>query len=116
LTTKREDDIPFPRSAILTVILSLTSNPLELEVSSPKLLLGLESMDMRHVDNGTSDVAAVGVDGAIDVDESPVFELGTVVPEWDGAIWVSNDGLGGFEGCGFDFLSNPLESIDIFDK
>ena len=23
---------------------------------------------------------------------------------------------GGFEGCGFDFLSNPFESIDMFDK
>lgn len=26
------------------------------------------------------------------------------------SIWVSNDGLGGFEWCGFACLSNPLES------
>jgi hypothetical protein len=73
-------------------------------------------MDMTEVDNGTSDVAAVEADGAIDVDEGPVFELDTVPPECDGAIWVSNDGPGGFEGCGFPFLSNPFESIDMLDK
>jgi hypothetical protein len=64
----------------------------------------------------TFDVAAVEVDGTIDVDKGPVFELGTVAPEWDGAIWVSNDGPGEFKGCGFDFLLNPLELIDMFDK
>jgi hypothetical protein len=110
------DDIPYPRSAILTVILSLPSNTLELEVSSPKLWLGLESMDMTEVDNGTSDVAAVEADGAIDINEGPVFELDTVPPECDGAIWVSNDGPGGFEGYGLAFLSNRFESIDVFDK
>ena len=68
------------------------------------------------MDNGTSDVAAVEVDGATDFDEGPVFEVDTVAPEWDGAIWVSNDGPGGFEGYGSNFLSNPFESIDMFDK
>ena len=86
MTTTCEDDIPFLRSAILTVILSLPSNTLELEVSSPKLLLGFELMDMMEVDNGTSDVAAAEVDGAIDVDKGPVFELDTVAPECNGAI------------------------------
>ena len=80
LMTSCEDDILFPRSAILTVILSLHSNTPELEVSSPKLLLGFELMDMIEVDNGTSDVAAAEVDGAIDVDKGPVFELNTVAP------------------------------------
>jgi len=62
-------------------------------------------------------VAVVEADGAIDVDESPVFELDTIAPECDGAIWVCNDGPGGFEGWGFAFLSNPLESIDdVFAK
>src|ERR1700691_5073837 len=46
----------------------------------------------------------------------PVFELDIVAPECDGAIWVSNDGPGGFERGGFAFLSNSLESIDMFDK
>ena len=78
-----DNDMPFPRSAILTVILSFPSNILELEVSSPKLWLRLESMDMTEVDNGTSDVAAVEADGAIDVNEGPVFELDTVAPECD---------------------------------
>ena len=64
------DDIPFLRSMILTVILLLPSNPLEPKVSSPKLLLELESMDMRDVDNGTYDVA-VEADGAIDIEEAP---------------------------------------------
>ena len=73
-------------------------------------------MDMTEVDNGTSDVAAVEADGAIDVNEGPVFELDTVPPECDGAIWVSNDGPGGFKGRGFAFLSKPFESIDMFDK
>jgi hypothetical protein len=54
---------------------------------------------MRDVDNGTSDVAAVEADGAVDVDEGPVFELDTVAPEWDGAIWVSDDGPGGSRGA-----------------
>jgi hypothetical protein len=98
LTSKREDDMPFPRSAILTVIPSLTSNPLELEVSSPKLLLGLESTNVRDVDKGTSDVAVVEADGVIEVEEGPVFELDTVATECDGTIWVSNDDPGGFEG------------------
>jgi len=85
------------------VILSLTSNPLELEVLSLKLWLGLESMDMTDVDNGTSDVAAVEADDGINVDEGPVFELDTVAPECDGDIWVSNDGPSSFEGRGFAF-------------
>ena len=76
----------------------------------------MESMDITEVDNGTSDVAAVEADGAIHVNEGPVFELDTVAPECDGAIWVSDDGPGGFEGCDFAFLSNPFESIDMFDK
>jgi hypothetical protein len=71
---------------------------------------------MTEVDNGTSDVAAVEADSAIDVNEGPVFELDNVPPECDGAIWVSNDGPGGFEGRGFACLSNPFESIDMFDK
>jgi hypothetical protein len=70
----------------LAVILSLPSNTLALEVSSPKLWLGLESMDMTDVDNGMSDVAAVEADGTIDVNEDPVFELDTIPPECDGAI------------------------------
>jgi hypothetical protein len=37
-------------------------------------------MDMRDVDNGMCDVAPVEVDGAIDVDEGPVFDLDTVAP------------------------------------
>jgi hypothetical protein len=61
-------------------------------------------------------VAAVEADGAIDVNEGPVFELDTVPPEWDGAIWVSNDSPGGLEGRGIAFLSKPFESIDMFDK
>jgi hypothetical protein len=69
-------------------------------------------MDMMEVDNGTSDVA----DGTIDVDEGLIFELDLVAPECNGAIWVSCDGLRAFEGCGFTFLSNPFESIDMFDK
>ena len=110
------NDIPFPRSAILRVILLFPPNMLELEVSSPILWLGLESMDMTEVDNGTSDMAAVEGDGAINVNDGPVFELDTVPPECDGAIWVSDDGPGGFEGRGFAFLSKPFESIDMFDK
>jgi hypothetical protein len=73
-------------------------------------------MDMIKVDNGTSDVAAVEADGAIHINEGPVFELDTIAPECDCAIWVSNGGPGGFEGCGFAFLSKPFESIDMFDK
>ena len=63
------------------VILSLPSNTLELEVSSPKLLLGFELMDMTKVDNGTSDVAAAKADGTIDVDEGLIFKLDLVAPE-----------------------------------
>ena len=44
---------------------------------------------MRDVDNGTSDVAAVEADGAIDIEEGPVFELDTAAPECNGAICVS---------------------------
>jgi hypothetical protein len=73
-------------------------------------------MDMTEVDRGMSNVAAVEADGSIEVDEGPVFELDTIAPERDGAIWVSNDGPGGFEECGFAFLSNPFESIDMFDE
>jgi hypothetical protein len=54
---------------------------------------------MTDVDNGTSDVAAVEADGAIDVNEGPVFELDTVPPECDGAIWVSYDGPGDSKGA-----------------
>jgi hypothetical protein len=42
---------------------------------------------MTDADNGTSDVAAVEVDGSINIDEG-LFELDTVAPECDGAIWV----------------------------
>lgn len=68
------------------------------------------------MDNGTSDVAAVEVDGATNVDEGLVFKQDTVALEWDGAIWVSNDGPGGFEGYSFNFFSNLFELIDMFDK
>jgi hypothetical protein len=53
----------------MSVILSSPSNLLELKVSSPTLLVGLESMDLTNVDNGTSDVAAIEADGGIDVDK-----------------------------------------------
>ena len=43
-------------------------------------------------------------------------ELDTIAPESDGAIWASNDRLGSFEGCGFAFLTNLFESIDVFQK
>jgi hypothetical protein len=76
--TTCKDDIPFPRSAILRIIHSLPSNPLELEVSSSKLSPGLESMGMTK--NGTYDVAAVAADGRINVDSGSVFELDTVTP------------------------------------
>jgi hypothetical protein len=83
--TTCKDDIPFPRSAILRIIHSLPSNPLELEVSSSKLLPGLESMGMTE--NGTYDVAAaVEADGRINVDSGSVFELDTVTPGCDGAM------------------------------
>jgi hypothetical protein len=62
----------------------LTSNPLELEVSSPKLLPGLESMGMTE--NNTYDVAAVEADGRINVDSGSVFELDTVTPGCDGTM------------------------------
>jgi hypothetical protein len=104
-------DIPFPRSAILTVILSFPSNTLELDVSSPRLWLGFESMDITDVDNGTSEVAAVDSEGGIDI--AAVEPVPVVC---DGAICVNSDGPGGFEGCGFVILSNPFESIDMFDK
>jgi hypothetical protein len=57
------------------MIHDLDSNPLLTLQSArtqsliPKLLLGLESMDMTDVNNGTSDVAAVEADGAIKVEE-----------------------------------------------
>jgi hypothetical protein len=72
-----EDDIPFPRSVILPIILSLPSNTLELEVSSLKLLLGLESTDMREVDSDICIVAAVEADGGIDVNERTGFKPDT---------------------------------------
>jgi hypothetical protein len=80
--TTCKDDILFPRSAILRIIHSLPSNPLELEVSSSKLLPGLVSMGMTK--NGTYDVAAVEADGRINVDSGSVFELDT--PGCDGAM------------------------------
>ena len=49
---------------------------------------------MTEVDNGMSDVAAIVVDG---IHKSLVFKLATLAPECDSAIWVSNDGLGGFK-------------------
>jgi hypothetical protein len=82
--TTCKDDIPFPRSVILRIIHSLPSNPLELEVSSSKLLPGLESMGMAE--NGMYDVAAVEADGRINVDSGSVFELDTVTPGCDGAM------------------------------
>jgi len=66
------------------MIHSLPSNPLELEVSSSKLLPGLELMGM--MENGTYDVAAVEADGRINVDSGSVFELDTVTPGCDGAM------------------------------
>jgi hypothetical protein len=69
-----------------------------------------------EVDNGMSEVAPVDSDGAIDVDEGAAVELAMVVPVCDGAICVSKEGPGGFAGRGFDFLSNPFESIDMFDN
>jgi len=107
-------NIPFPRSAILTVIHSFPSNKLELDVSAPKLWLGFESTDMMDVDNSMSEVTPVDSDGAIDDDEVAMVDV--VVPECDGAICcVSSEGPGGFEGRGL-VLSNPCESIDIFDN
>ena len=82
--TTCKDDIPFPRSVILRIIYSLPSNPLELEVSSSKLLQGLESMGMTE--NGTYDVAAVEADSRINVDSGSVFELDTVIAGCDGAM------------------------------
>ena len=51
---------------------------------------------MTEVDNGMFDVTAVEADGT---DKGLVLKLDTVAPECDGAIWVSNDGSGGFEGA-----------------
>jgi hypothetical protein len=83
--TTCKDDIPFPRSMILRIIHLLPSNPLELEVSSLKLLPGLESMGMTE--NGTYDVAAaVEADGRINVDSGSIFKLDTVTPGCDGAM------------------------------
>jgi hypothetical protein len=59
------------------------------------------------MDNGMSDVAGVKVDCAINM---PGIRADTVALECNGTIWLSNDGLGRFEGCGFAFLSN------VFDK
>lgn len=68
---------------------------------------------MTEMDNGMFDVTVVEADGT---DEGLVLKLDTIAPEYDCAIWVSNDGSGGLEGCSFVFLSNPLESIDMSDK
>ena len=67
---------------------------------------------MTDADNGTSDVAAVEVDGSINIDEGLGFELDTVAPECDDAIWVSDNGPGNFEGCDFVLSLNrrPLHS------
>jgi hypothetical protein len=69
---------------ILRIIHSLPSNPLELKVSSQKLLPGLESMGM--MENGTYGVAAVEVGGHINVDSGSIFELDAVTPGCDGAM------------------------------
>jgi|SRR5882762_10189383 len=73
-------NIPFPRSAILTVIRSFPSNKLELEVSSPKLWLGFESTD---IDNG------VVSDTDTDTDTPLVVLVEEVDIEKEGAVvWV----------------------------
>jgi hypothetical protein len=77
-------DNMFPRSAILIIVHSLPSNPLELEVSSLKFLPGLESMGMTE--KNRYDVAAVEADGHISDDSGSIFELNTVTPRCDGAI------------------------------
>jgi hypothetical protein len=70
---------------------------------------------MMDVDNGMSEVVPVSSDGAIDDDEVAMVDV--VVPVCDGAICcVRSEGPGGFEGRGLVFLSNPCESIDIFDN
>ena len=50
---------------------------LELEVSSPKLFLGLESTDMREADNDICTVAVIEADGGIDVNGRLGFKLDT---------------------------------------
>jgi hypothetical protein len=77
-----------------------------------------ESIDTAEVDSGMSEVAPVDSDGGvIDVNEgAAAVELAIVVPVFDGAICVSKEGPGGFVGCGFDFLSNPFESMDMADN
>jgi hypothetical protein len=49
----QKKDSLLPRSVILTIIHLLPFNTLELEVSSPKLWLKFDPMDMMDVNGGT---------------------------------------------------------------
>lgn len=74
-----KENTPFPKSAILTVILSIPSSTLILvaDVVSAKLLLGFESTDIAEVESGTSvtAVAAVESDAAALVEVEMAEEL-----------------------------------------
>ena len=90
-------DVPFPRSAILTVIFSMPSSILEVVDVSAKLGWD-DSPDMMDVESfGSAEIrsfepARFVVAGVCDCEDE------RLVAGWLGAIWVSSDGPGGCAG------------------
>lgn len=89
--------VPFPRSAIFTVIFSMPSNVLEVVEVSAKLCWG-DSPDMIDVESfGSEEIGSPEPAGFV-VDDPCNCEDEELAVEWSGAIWVSSDGPGGCVG------------------